>query len=887
MTEEQGPQNSIQFLVMMIKAFITGIPQMIKSMIIAAVISGLVTLGLHFYLILYPNDGYNSSGNPVLDSILVLANVNPTPPNVLLFWFLGNYLFWWVIGTFKEHGIVGGFKQFATTPVFVAKSLRESAVGAFPMIMAGLGLALILRLWILGTMTTLQMLLMSIGVLVSQDDSIALIGLQLFFNDVKGLVNRGKEYNPPTLAMPTTLILGTVIGFAYLVYFPYNAQMVQILAGLMILGLIGMFVQGRKKGKADRIAMILMLLCVFTLAITPVNADDGGAAETGGAGNVIRNASLRNFMIKQGINPALAGIAASLVAQGKMTKGIFEQLKKGKIDPRKTKTIQEMQTLQEVRSKLLDNLQHMDHEIWFGKAQQLWKEKGSPGDLRKHIDGMIDDIIHGREVDINKYGQIHNIYTGHVTGRYITEDQIPTDAQLNREIFENTVSWTAREIATGQDIDGNVSWVAVGTRIAVGVGTGGQSEWIWAPAEGTYRVYDNMMAGDSAGWAITKAVAWAATEELVIGKGIQWGLGKVAPIAGKALKKAGSYVDETFPGASKMVKDAFSEGGVMRRDITDLWPNKSKPGLPRGSQHMSASEIAENMNRVADSGQKVPGLDDLKIGQRGADGKIDVDFGNMKSYDGDLPMVPRDVRGFEEAAEMSDTIVVVRKGNDAGLDVIQTKQAHPKSMDIKAKSIDETDRLLGFDDSLAIDSRGTNEGLVGCKKPKLPDDFNTRSPAERTEIMDRYWQRMDEFEKLGPELQQMKKQGKIEWDPETGIIRNAKDGRPYAGDNDTFIYLDPDTAQPLNPIRNNTVNRTLQQNGTTLHNEHAGWNYDGYKNTNPGKYDQYKGIDEKILTKHKDGGLLAYNPRTKQWYEVAYDGPTTRNYDTWIGIGDN
>ena len=232
---------------------------------------------------------------------------------------------------------------------------------------------------------------------------------------------------------------------------------------------------------------------------------------------------------------------------------------------------------------------------------------------------------------------------------------------------------------------------------------------------------------------------------------------------------------------------------------------------------------------------------------------------------------------------MGDAIVVVRKGNDAGLDVIQSKMAHPKSMDIKAKSINEYDRMLGFDDVPAINSRGTNEGLVGCKKPKMPDDWEMMPPSERSKLLDRYNQRMREFEDLGPELQQMKKQGKIEWDPETGIIRNAKDGKPYAGDNDPFIYLDPDTGQPLNPIRNNTMNRQLQQNGTTLHNEHAGWDYDNYSTTNPGKHSQFKNIDESILKGHQDGGLLAYNPRTKQWYEVSYDGSTTRNYGKWKG----
>ncbi|MCJ7732678.1 hypothetical protein MUP51_10220, partial [Candidatus Bathyarchaeota archaeon] len=238
-------------------------------------------------------------------------------------------------------------------------------------------------------------------------------------------------------------------------------------------------------------------------------------------------------------------------------------------------------------------------------------------------------------------------------------------------------------------------------------------------------------------------------------------------------------------------------------------------------------------------------------------------------------------------AEMGDAIVVVRKGNDAGLDVIQSKMAHPKSMDIKAKSINEYDRMLGFDDVPAIKSRGTNEGLVGCKKPTLPENWEMMPPGERSNLLNRYNQRMNEFENLGPELQQMRKQGKIEWDPETGIIRNAKDGKPYAGDNDPFIYLDPKTGQPLNSIRNNTMNRSLQQNGTTLHNEHAGWNYDGYQGSNPGKYNQYQGIDESILASHQNGNLLAYNPRTKQWYEVAYDGPTTRNFGKWKGVGGN
>ena len=880
--QDQGPQNTIQFLTMMITSLIKGIPQMIKSMIVTSVISGAFTLGLHFYLILVPNDGYNSSGNPILDSILVLANVNPTPPNVLLFWFLANYLFWWVIGTFKEHGLVGGVKQFVTTPIFAVNSLRESGFGAFPMLMGGLGFAFLLRLGILGTMTTLQMFLMMIGILVSQENSITLIGMDLFFTDVRKLVNRGQEIESSGFGMPTSLILGSVVGFAYLVFFPYNVLMVQVLLVLMVLGIVGMFVQGRKKGKADHVALALMLLCALSLMAMPVNADDGGAAESGGAMNVINNVPLRDYMIRQGINPALAGIAASLFAQGKLTKGIFDQLKKGKLDPSKAKSIQEMQTLQDVRTKILHNLQHMDHEVWFGKANKLWKEKGSPGDIRKHIDAMVDDIIYGREVDLNKYGKIHTVYTGHITGRTITEDMIPTDAQLNREIFTNTVAWSTRELVTGRDVDGNMSWAGLIGRIGTGIGTGGASEFVWAPANALYTMKDYVDAGETSTVKIfLKTAAWTFVEEMVIGNGIQYGMGKLGGVAGKF----GRYLDDTFPDAGRAIRSGFNKvDDVLHKDVGDFFRNK--PGLPRGSQYTSADDIVKNINRIETSGQKVPGMDDFQIGQKLPGDDIATDFSKMNPMEGKPPLTDYDLKGFQDAAELNDAVIVLRKGNEASLDVIASKQAHPKSMDIKAKSIKPIDAELGYNDVPAIQGRAHNEGLVACKKPKIPDDFSSRPPGKQREILDRYYERLDEYKRLSPELEQMQKAGKIDWDPETGIIRNAKDGRPYAGDNDPFVYLDPDTGAPLNQYRNNTVNQHLQQNGHTLHNEHTGWQYQNTQGTP--NYNTYQNIDTNIMTGHQNGGLVAYNPRTKQWYEVAMgtsnvndNGQVVRNWVTW------
>ncbi|MBD3170963.1 hypothetical protein GF326_00680 [Candidatus Bathyarchaeota archaeon] len=60
--QEKSPENLIQFIVMILKAYITGIPGMIKWMIISAVISGVLANAVHFYLLGWVNDGWNYGG---------------------------------------------------------------------------------------------------------------------------------------------------------------------------------------------------------------------------------------------------------------------------------------------------------------------------------------------------------------------------------------------------------------------------------------------------------------------------------------------------------------------------------------------------------------------------------------------------------------------------------------------------------------------------------------------------------------------------------------------------------------------------------------------------------------------------------------------------------
>ncbi|MCX6648616.1 MAG: hypothetical protein NTV61_04420 [Candidatus Bathyarchaeota archaeon] len=865
MSEQQGPQNFIQFLFMVVKAYIVGLPKMIKSLILSAVISGLITLGLHFYLLLYPNDGYNTSGDPVLDAILVLADKQPPGPNVFVFWFLLNFLFWYVIGVFNEKGIVGGLKQFATTPVFVVQSLAQAGLGAFPLLMAGVAFAFILRLFVLIPMTSLQMFLMMVTILVSQSDSIPLLGLKLGINDLKGFSGRKMDPAEAKIAEPASLVIGALLGFGYLVFFPFDILMVQILLGLMVVGLIVVFMRGRGGNKKmTTLAMVLMLVCIFALATQPVRADDGGAAESGGAGNVLANASLRDFMIKQGIAPALAGIAAALAAQGKLTPGLFDQLKKGKLGPRPGETIDEMQTRHKVEKQILTNLQHIQKEIWFGKGQKLWKGEGEPGNVDKQIDKVINDLLSGKGLDLDKYNKIYTVYTGHVTGRTITEDMIPTSNELNKEILQNTIAWTTKEIVTGVDVDGNFSWSSMGLRIILGGVTMGGSEYVYVPANSIYSMKNYV---DKGGNSILGGF-WAAGKEAVW----QWGIGRAIGagfgIAGKGAGMAGKYLANKFPNAANAASNLVNKiSKILNTKIT--WPGSGPkvPGKVPGTtiSGPKGGNVGSKINSQVARAPTVPKAPSTpKSPYPGVKNPSFTKAGKPPDLRG---MTPKDQKALKFVAEKHGVAPQMRPTTKYAAKHIEKGTAKPKPESIKNKTINDTDaEHLGF-------PKGDNKGLVACKSPNpLPKT----KPADMTnqewrDVKKRWVQREREFRDNKDHLTQMENEGKIEWDKDTGIIYgknpNGTRGKPYTGDNDAFGFVDPVTGKPVSPTVNNAINQDLQKLGVTQHNEHLGWDYSHSSKTPaaPGAQSEFgmkQGIDNKIMNGHAPGGepLNTYNP---------------------------
>jgi hypothetical protein len=858
MSEQQGPQNFPQFLFMVVKAYITGLPKMIKSFILTAVISGIMTLGLHFYLLLFPNDGYNASGDPFLDSILVLAD-RPLTPNVLLYWFLLNFLFWWIIGVFAEKGIGGGLKQFASTPVFLLKSLGMAGLFSFPLLLGGVALAFIVRL-LLADSTSLQMCLLMLTFLVGQADSIPIMGIKLAINDAKGIVGKKVSAAEASVGEGATFTFGAFIGFAYLSFFPFNILLAQAIVVLMVVGIVFAFMRGRGKGKVGVLAMALMFACVFALAATPALADDGGAAESGGAGNVIANASLRDYMIKQGVPAALAGIAATLAVQGKLTPGLFDQLKKGRLGPRPNETIQEMQTRHKVEAQILKNLQHIRNEVWFGKAQKLWKADGKPGNIDTNIDKVINDLLNGKGLDLNKYDKIFTVYTGHISGRTITEDMIPTSNQLNQEILQNTIAWTTKEIITGTDIDGNFSWKSLGIRVILGGVTMGKSESVYIGAN-SYWAMKNYVekGGDSViggFWAGIKEAGW----QIAIGEAIGAGFGLVGGGAGAV----GKYLGGKFPNAAAGVKNVINK--ISKALNTEIkWPGRGAGGKTPTVTGPKGANISGKVNSQVAKAPTVPKVP--KEAPSPYPGIKKPGFqpaGKPLKIDG---MPAKDIKGIKYIADKHGVAPQVRPTSKYAKQHIESGRANPKPENIKSNTVNDIDAAhLGF-------PKGNDKGLVACKRPTpLPKEKPPNmTNQEWREVKRRWVTRERDFRNNSAKYEAMEQQGKIEWDRNSGIIygknANGTRGKPYAGDNDVLGWVDAVTGKPVSPTVNNAINQEAQALGITQHPDQLSWNYSNASRTPtaPGAKSPYqinKKIDTNILNNHAPGGevLNTYNP---------------------------
>ena len=141
---------------------------------------------------------------------------------------------------------------------------------------------------------------------------------------------------------------------------------------------------------------------------------------------------------------------------------------------------------------------------------------------------------------------------------------------------------------------------------------------------------------------------------------------------------------------------------------------------------------------------------------------------------------PANLRGMTKTAKK----VVQNTADEMGLQIkarniksanagrmIESGKAVPKRVNMKAKSLDILDEMLG--------GPKNSEGVVGYYKPKMPpkEVWKNLSPTTKAELTNKFKERSREFRKLAEPMKKLEAAG--EYKLEGGLVRDLKQGGKY------------------------------------------------------------------------------------------------------------
>ncbi|MFD8803828.1 hypothetical protein ACFV0P_34985, partial [Streptomyces atroolivaceus] len=217
-------------------------------------------------------------------------------------------------------------------------------------------------------------------------------------------------------------------------------------------------------------------------------------------------------------------------------------------------------------------------------------------------------------------------------------------------------------------------------------------------------------------------------------------------------------------------------------------------------------------------------------------------------------------KGFRDLARDRNVVIDVRPTNPLAPKWLEAG-ALPKPQEIKAKTLNEVDVLLGADPE--------SVGLVGYFKPVMPEP-GAVPEGEREGVLSRFNERSTEFRELAAKMAALEAENRF-------VVRDGvvfglgEDGgrRPITGDHDVFDVSTPDGTRVAHPAHDALIEEMRSRDMAVMHGAHMFWNP-------PTAFD--KSLFDKIVGAHQgpDGEpLLRFSPGN-EYAQVTRPAPLTR-----------
>ncbi|WP_427924629.1 hypothetical protein [Streptomyces sp. cg40] len=363
---------------------------------------------------------------------------------------------------------------------------------------------------------------------------------------------------------------------------------------------------------------------------------------------------------------------------------------------------------------------------------------------------------------------------------------------------------------------------------------------------------------------------WVTSQEIPLHQVFGTYLQSRAPIEGERDHPLFHYESENeFLAMSDGVETVFHGTDTppvlqVAREASDPHPDEVFPRAP-------VANVTDRATITPETGQQAhSGSESAGGSGHGDSGVVSPDVARSQ-----YGMPEKNFGKFRKLARDQNLVIDVRPTNTAAPDWLD-QQKLPKPKEIKAKSVNDLDVLLG--------AKGEHRGLIGYFKPVLPErgnhDDRTWEQLER-----RFRQRAEEFEVLAPVMADLQDEGRFK--VEDGLVYGrvgADNWTEITGDHDVFDISTPGGTRLKGERYDTVVNTMMASDMAVMHGAHMDW-----EPTTPFS----KGIFSKIVESHQEGGepLLRFRPdlndaelvhapaefRFKGLEPAQHDEPTSRN----------
>lgn len=302
--KQKMPTSLFGLLIFFIKNFIKTLPQRF----IFALITGVVVLIAHTYLMVVLNEGFSIDDNTKVIKYIIMAN-GSSSVSVTLFWMLISALFWGTIAQIRGLGIkVFFFKQIDNFAKLMSDIFEKPGSVQLSMFLGSICTGIVIGIILSNPVISILLSIFIFMAVSASGTSLLILIIYLTWSDLQRLfmIKAKKAFYIDIVSM---ILRGISIGlllFAFTPYVKYGnvVQYIVLLAfiGLLILNII-------KKTKPSIASFLLLLGGAFLITSMKVFADDGGWTEGGGTFGSWAKTQGAWEAIKRAIKPMLGAIS--------------------------------------------------------------------------------------------------------------------------------------------------------------------------------------------------------------------------------------------------------------------------------------------------------------------------------------------------------------------------------------------------------------------------------------------------------------------------------------------------------------------------------------------------------------------------------------------------